>query len=1069
MTILSSITTNHFKQYNLMMKRVLILALLGASLYATAQKPQPRWLDPKVNRVNTQKPRSSFFAYEDNRKAVLDDKTNSGRYMTLEGNWKFNFVNDRNQAPANFYATDYDDSKWVDFPVPGLFEMNGYGVPIYKNIGYAWNTQFTHNPPFVEEKNNYTGSYRRSFDIPAEWRGMDIYMHIGSATSNLTLWINGKEVGYSEDSKMETVFDVTSFVKPGAKALFAMQVMRWCDGTYLEDQDFWRLTGLAREVYLYARPKAHVQDLFILPDLVNSYKDGTLEIKATTTDAKGKQLTMSLVDAQGKEVWSETQKVASATSVFQTTLTQPKKWSAETPYIYTLYTTLSDKDKVIEVIPQKVGFRKVELRNRQVLVNGQPVLFKGVNRHEMDPDNGYVVSMERMIEDIRVMKELNVNAVRTCHYPDDPRWYDLCDRYGLYMVAEANIESHGMGYGEKTLAKVPEYEQMHIDRNVHNVMVQKNHPSIIFWSLGNEAGYGPNFEKAYDAVKSIDQSRLIQYERAGENGKTDVFCPMYYSYDNCEKYLNGSNPRPLIQCEYAHAMGNSVGGFREYWDLTRKYPNYQGGFIWDFADQGLRGKSKVTGKQIWTYGGDYGRYPATDHNFNCNGVIQPDRTPNPHATEIRHYYQSVWLEDLDIQKGTVKLYNENFFRPLDNLVGEVELCVGGRPLYTFSLPSLPAVEPQKRATLDLTQLGSMADLHAILEQYEGKDVTANVDFKLIQSEPLLKAGHIVARQQFILQQYKFPKPADLLQAAAPAKDADGKALQEVKVDSMLACYTLTAGKMSITVSRFTGVLDYVDFDGEPLLQEGYGVTPNFWRAPTDNDYGASLQKKFQAWKNPQKNLKSVTCYPEENAQTVRVVYELPALKAELHHTYTLDLKGELIVNQHLNVDENQKNMPQLFRFGMQWVLPADFVEIAYCGRGPGENYRDRNNADRLGFYTQNVADQYWNYVRPQESGNKTDVRYWTLTSTKGRSVTFKATAPMECSTLPFLPQDLDSGMEKAMTQMHSGDLVPRPFSVLQIQACQFGVGGINSWGTWPLPYSQMPYQDYDFTYIVTVD
>ena len=1052
-----------------MKKHFLFCALLCSSLFATAQKAQPRWLDPNVNRVNTLKPRSSFFAYEDNVKAKVSEKSKSARFMTLEGTWKFNFVKDHNLAPQNFQALSYDDSQWVDLPVPGLFEINGYGDRIYKNIGYAWNTQFRHNPPFVEEKNNYTGSYRRSFDIPAEWRGMNIYMHVGSATSNLALWINGKEVGYSEDSKMETEFDITSYVKPGSKALFAMQVMRWCDGTYLEDQDFWRFTGLAREIYLYARPKAHVQDLFILPDLINTYKDGTLMVKASTVQAKGKQLTLQLIDAQGREVWKETQKITAPTSVFQTTVSQPSKWTAETPYLYTLYTTLSDKDHVIEVIPQKVGFRKVELRNRQVLVNGKPVLFKGVNRHEMDPDYGYVVSMERMIQDIRVMKELNVNAVRTCHYPDDPRWYDLCDQYGLYMVAEANIESHGMGYGDKTLAKHPAYEQMHIDRNVHNVMVQKNHPSIIFWSLGNEAGYGPHFEKAYDVVKSLDQSRLVQYERAGQNGKTDVFCPMYYNYEDCEKYLKGDNPRPLIQCEYAHAMGNSVGGFREYWELTRKYPNYQGGFIWDFVDQGLRDKSKITGKQIWTYGGDYGRYPASDHNFNCNGVIQPDRTPNPHAYEIQYYYQNIWMENLDIEKGTVELYNENFFRKLENLVAEVELCVDGKPLYTFNLPYLPAVEPQQRITLDLSQLGSMDDLRSILKQYEGKDVTANVDFTLVQPEPLLPSGHVVARQQFILQQYQFPTPQDILKAAQPRTDENGKPLQGVKVDSMLACYTLTAGKMSVTISRTTGALDYVDVEGEPLLQDGYSVTPNFWRAPTDNDYGANLQKKFSLWKNPQKKLKSVTCHPAENAYVVRVVYELPELKAELSHTYTLDVKGELIINQHLNADEHQKNMPHLFRFGMQWVLPADFVEISYCGRGPIENYRDRNNAQRLGFYTQSVDDQYWNYVRPQESGNKTDVRYWTLTSTKGRSVTFQATAPMECSTLPYLPADLDSGMEKNQTQKHSGDLLPRPFSVLQLQACQFGVGGVHSWGTWPLPYSQMPYQDYDFTYIVTVN
>lgn len=1051
------------------MKRLFFSAVMCCTVTLMAQKPHPRWLDPQVNRVNAEAPRSSFFAYENLQEAEKAEKSKSSRFMSLEGKWKFNFVKDHNLAPESFYAVDFDDSKWRDFPVPGLFEINGYGDRIYKNIGYAWNTQFASNPPFVEEKNNYTGSYRRYFDIPAEWKGMRIFMHVGSATSNLTLWVNGKEVGYSEDSKMEAEFDVTSFVKPGSKSLFAMQVMRWCDGTYLEDQDFWRFTGLAREVYLYARPKNHIQDLYIMPDLTNSYQDGTLSVKVSTEQAKGKRLVLRLVDAKGKEVWSEEQNVVSSTTEFKAEISKPNKWTAETPYLYTLYTSLSDKKGIIEVIPQNVGFRKVELRNQQVLVNGQPVLFKGVNRHEIDPDGGYVVSLERMIQDIRVMKELNVNAVRTSHYSDDPRWYDLCDKYGLYVVAEANIESHGMGYGEKTLAKRTDFEKMHIERNEHNVMVQKNHPSIIFWSLGNEAGYGPNFEKAYDVVKQMDNSRPIQYERAGDSGKTDIFCPMYYTYENSEKYLKSGNPRPLIQCEYAHAMGNSVGGFREYWELTRKYPNYQGGFIWDFVDQGLRDISKVTGRQIWTYGGDYGRYPATDHNFNCNGVIQPDRTLNPHAYEIRYYYQNVWFENLDIEKGTVQIYNENFFRTLDNLVAQIELCVDGKSVYSFEFPTLPVVQPQQRVTLDLTQVGSMDDLQYFLKENEGKDVTVNVNLKLNDAEPLLPSGHVVAQQQFILQEYKFPNVQQIISEAEPEKDVNGKTLDVVKVDSMLACYTLSAANLSVTVNRKTGALDYVDYKGNPLLVKGSSVIPNFWRAPTDNDYGANLQQKFQAWKKPVMKLMSVECHPVANAHCIRVAYELPALSATLTHTYTLTVKGELVVNQHLDADESKNNMPQLFRFGMQWVLPREFCNISYCGRGPIENYIDRNNAQRLGYYTQKVADQYWNYVRPQESGNKTDVRYWKLSSDKGLTLNFRATAPMECSALPYLPQDLDSGPVKNATQKHSGDLNPRPFTVLQLQARQFGLGCVNSWGAWPIKKYQMPYGDYDFTYIFTVE
>ena len=1045
-----------------MTKRLLMSALLVCGLMqAGAQTKTERWLDPQVTRVNTVQNHSSFFAFESQDLARQGDKGKSGRFLTLEGKWRFCFVTNHNEAPAGFFAPGYDDSAWEQFPVPGLFEMNGHGDKIYKNVGYSWATQFASNPPYVEEKNNYTGSYRREFQIPAGWKGQQILMHVGSATSNITLWVNGKEVGYSEDSKMEAEFDITRYVTPGKPALIAMQVMRWCDGTYLEDQDFWRFTGLAREVYLYARPQSHVEDLFIVPDLVNDYRDGELSVRVSTVKAKGKPLSLVLVDADGKEVWRQDTKVSGNEMNLKATVAQPRQWSAEVPYLYTLYTTLGDAKKPIEVIPQKVGFRKVEITNQQVLVNGKPVLFKGVDRHELDPDGGYVVSMERMVQDIQVMKQLNVNAVRTCHYSDDPRWYDLCDQYGIYVVAETNIESHGMGYGDRTLAKRQDYEKAHLERNRNNVLVQKNHPSIIFWSLGNEAGYGPNFEKAYDMIKQMDQSRPVQYERAGQTGKTDIFCPMYYDYDSCEKYLKSGNPRPLIQCEYSHAMGNSCGGFKEYWDLIRKYPNYQGGFIWDFIDQGVRGKSKVTGNQIWLYGGDEGRYPATDHNFNCNGVIQPDRRPNPHAYEIGYIQQNIWVKNLDLKAGTAELYNENFFRPIENVAAVVTLRVNGEVAYTLPLPQVPAVQPQQTVKLDLNQIGSMNDLQQFLAENKGKEVTADIEFRLIHDEPLLKAGHVSARQQFVLQPYAFPGMLEMMGQATEAK-------AKVEADSMLACYTMKASGLSVTVNRHTGRLDYLDVDGKPMLEDGYQVTPNFWRAPTDNDYGAQLQHKFGVWKNPEMRLKSVKCAPvREGVHGITVVYEMPQVKATLEVAYLLCADGKLIVNQKFTADKEAKDMPHLFRFGQQWVLKGDLAQISYYGRGPIENYIDRNNAQSLAVYRQAVADQYWGYVRPQESGNKTDVRYWTLTDKQGRGLSFIALeAPMECSALNYLPSDLDGGPEKAAAQHHSGDLIPRPFTVLQVQARQFGVGGINSWGTWPRKEYRMPYQDYKFSFMV---
>ncbi len=1048
------------------MKSIFLFSMaLAVGLTAQAgQEKTERWLDPSVNRVNVETSRSSFFAYENTSLAEKGIKENSARFMSLEGKWKFNWVKDHDKAPKGFQAIDYDDAAWEEFPVPGLFEMNGYGDRIYKNVGYAWSTQFANNPPIVEERDNYTGSYRREFMIPAEWKDQQILMHVGSATSNLTVWVNGQEVGYSEDSKMEAEFDVTKYLKAGQKALVAMQVMRWCDGSYGEDQDFWRFTGIAREVYMYARPKAHIQDLFITPDLTNNYTDGTLNVKVSGLNAAGKSLSFKLVNNKGMEVASQTTTLGkSGEAEVNFEVKSPEKWTAETPYLYTLYTTLSDGKEQLEVIPQNVGFRKVEIKDKQLLVNGQPILIKGADRHEMDPDGGYVVPLSRMIQDITIMKQLNINAVRTSHYPDDPRWYDLCDKYGIYLVAEANFESHGMGYEDARLAQDPRYKQTIVERNINNVRVQKNHPSIITWSLGNESGYGDNFAQAYDELKKMDPSRPVQYEQAIWNGKTDIFCPMYYDYGNCDKFGQGNDPRPLIQCEYAHAMGNSMGGFKEYWDLVRKYPNYQGGFIWDFVDQGVWGTSKVTGKPIFMYGGDSGRYPASDHNFNCNGIIAPDRSLTPHSYEVRHYYQNIWLNNLNMTRGTIDLYNENFFVNMGNVEGYISILQDGKVVLTGTLRDLDKIAPQETKTIDLTTLPVALDAWNLVKQNPSSEILANVEFRLTKPEPLLESGWVVASQQFVIQKYKYPVVADVLDAAEADLRSDDKA---ISVDERLACYTVEAGGLSISVNRRTGELDYVDLDGEPLLQDGYHVIPNFWRAPTDNDYGASLQNKFSAWKQPQKSLKGVSCYAEGNAQVIKVEYDLKPLEASLTHTYTMDAAGELIINQHLDVNEQAENKPQFFRFGMQWVMPQKYNSIHYYGMGPIENYIDRTGSQKLGIYDQKVSDQYWPYVRPQESGNKTQVRYWNLTDVSGKGLSFVATGDMECSTLPYLPSDLDSGMNKYAVQMHSGDLTPRDFSVLQIQQCQFGLGCITSWGAWPIEKYQTKWQDYDFTYIV---
>ena len=1023
----------------------LCLAMLSMSSGALAQS-ESRWQNVNINQQNREPRRANFFAFENLEKAQSFDKKKSANYLSMEGMWKFNFVKDHNKRPANFFALKYDDSQWKDFPVPGLFELNGYGDATYKNIGYAWATQFDPNPPYISELNNYTGSYRRTFELPKNWKGKDVYFHVGSATSNLTLWVNGKYVGYSEDSKVAAEFNISKYLKPG-KNLIAMQVMRWCDGSYFEDQDFWRLTGIAREVYLYARPKLHAADIRLNAALENNYQDGVLNYKVSLKGGKT-DVAITLCDKDGKQI-------AQATGA-QGVIKVPKvnAWTAETPYLYKAYITLKNKQGAAEVIPQKVGFRNVEIKNAQLLVNGQPVLVKGADRHEMDPDGGYVVSLERMIQDIKIMKQLNINAVRTSHYPCDPRWYDLCDEYGIYITAEANLESHGMGYEEKSLAKFPEYIVPHIERNEGNVKPLINHPSVIVWSLGNECGYGVNFEKAYDWVKACDKTRPAQYERGGYDSKTDIYCPMYIGYEESESYCKSNGTKPYIQCEYAHAMGNSEGGFKEYWDLIRKYPKYQGGYIWDFVDQGLRDKSPVTGKEIFTYGGDYGRYPGSDYNFNCNGIIAPNRRLNPHAYEIQYVLQNVWIKDFDAENGSFNVYNENFFKNIDDLSLTATLFANGVKLTTVAIPDTKGIAPQA------TKLVKSEALKSAIEKAEAEhateEITINFAFASDGSQPLVDKGQVMARQQIILNGYEFDKV-----------DAPANTGSKIEVEETNSYVKVSAERMSVTIGKKTGMIDYLDVDGEPMLKFRESMTPEFWRAPTDNDYGASLQKKMRVWKNPQMNLKSFDKSESKDSVVLTANFEMPEVKAELMLRYRINAAGEVAVTEKMTTDKEAK-VADLFRYGMQLQMPASFSKLEYYGRGPEENYIDRHSSSFIGKYETNVKDEYYPYVRPQESGNHTDIRYFSIFNpATGKGITFEGYAPMECSAIPYLVEDLDAGIEKEHAWgQHSGDLVEKGLVQLHIQQRQFGLGCIDSWGASPMEKYRMHYQDRSFSFVI---
>jgi beta-galactosidase len=988
---------------------------------------------------------TNYFAYESEELAGEGIKEKSENFLSLNGLWKFFWVKDSDARPTDFYQTGYNDKGWGTMPVPGLWELNGYGDPLYLNIGYAWRNQFKNNPPEVPVENNHTGSYRREITLPANWSGKQIFAHFGSVTSNIYLWVNGQFAGYSEDSKLEAEFDITKYLKPG-KNLIAFQTFRWCDGTYLEDQDFFRFSGVGRDCYLYARHPKYIRDIRITPDLDAQYKDGTLRVETSLSSAGSVRL--GLKDRNGKEIATETIK-GNGKIIGTLNVSNPEKWTAETPNLYTLTAILTDGHRTLEVISLKTGFRKVEIKNGQLLVNGQPILIKGVNRHEMDPKTGYYVSRERMLQDIKIMKEKNINAVRTCHYPDNNLWYELCDRYGLYVVAEANLESHGMGYGERTLAKNPAYAIAHLERNQRNVQRSFNHVSVITWSLGNEAGFGPNFEACYNWIRNEDKSRPVQYEQAHGNEYTNIYCPMYLDYKGSEKYATGDVTKPLIQCEYAHAMGNSMGGFKEYWDLIRKYPAYQGGFIWDFVDQSVHWKN-AKGIDIYGYGGDFNPYDASDYNFCDNGLISPDRVPNPHTDEVAYFYQSIWATPSNLRNGEINVFNENFFRDLSGYYAEWHLLADGEILQTGIIRDLP-VAPQQTATLrlDYDESGIPA----------GKEILLNVYFKLKKAESVLPAGYTVSRSQMEIAPFTLPDMK--LTNHTQCKNCPAKQITARDHDAQ---YLIIDGpSIRIEFSKKTGFLCRYEVDGSVFIEDGGALTPNFWRAPTDNDFGAQLQKKYKVWRKPEMKLTSLRNQPKEGMTEVTAEYEMKELSATLSLTYLINADGTIRVSQKLNAGPS-KEVADMFRFGMQMQMPGSFDRIQYYGRGPAENYSDRNHSTFIGRYNQTVEEQFYPYIRPQETGTKTDIRWWRQVAVNGDGLEFISSAPFSASALNYTIESLDDGEEK--DQRHSSEVEKVDFTNFCIDKMQMGLGCVNSWGALPVEKYRIPYDNHEFTFIM---
>jgi len=1054
-----------------MLKRIIITSALALSMTFGALAQGNEWKDPKVNAVNRMPMKASYFAYENRAAAEKGVKNESERFLTLNGQWKFHWVQNSNQRPTNFFAVGYDDAGWKHMNVPGIWEMNGYGAPVYVNTGWAWRNQFVSDPPNIPVENNHVGSYRRTVTIPDSWSGQQVIAHFGSVTSNIYLWVNGKFVGYSEDSKLAAEFDVTSFLKKGEN-LIAFQVFRWCDGTYLEDQDFLRLSGVGRDCYLYARDQRNISNVHFVGNLKDNYTNGVLDLKFDfSAKSKGATASIELYDAAGKPVASKSIQ-STGTAGVKTSLEvgAVEKWSAETPNLYKLFITLKNANgTAIEVIPFKVGFRSVEIKNAQLLVNGQPVLIKGVNRHEIDPNHAYYIPEERMLKDIKVLKEFNFNAVRTCHYPSQDRWYELCDEYGLYVVAEANVESHGMGYGERTLAKNPLYSAAHLERNTRNVQRNFNHPSVIVWSLGNEAGDGPNFAQCYKWIKAYDSSRPVQYEqsiRTGEN--TDIHCPMYYSYENCERYLNNNPPRPLIQCEYAHAMGSSMGGFKEYWELIRKYPNYQGGFIWDFANQSIRVKAP-DGTVILGYGGDFDRYEAHDGNFMNNGVFAPDRDPNPHAYEVGYWQQNIWtsIDDADPANGKIKIFNENFFIDLSKYALKWSVQANGKVIKSGFVETLPATGPQKETMLTLPY--SAVQLAQLVP--EDSEFFLNVEYVLKNKDGILPAGFAVAKQQLDIQEIALPSleiKNVMVDRFTPAS--------AVTIKTNDRNYIIVSSEnFQIEFNRTTGFICRYLVGGEDYMTLGSELKPNFWRAPTDNDYGANLQRRYAVWKDiqyirpPRRPPEGSREEPRSfiNAEMVNGIavvtaeYSLDSLKATLTMTYKINNAGEVLVTEALKTDPAAQ-ISEMFRYGMRMKMPGKFDLINYYGRGPIENYADRKHSQFIGLFKQNVDQQFFNYLRTQETGLKSDIRWWQQVDVRGYGLMITSEEPFYASALFYPQETLDNGPAKYNSHIEFKE--KDKDVTVTIDKLHAGLACVNSWGAIPLPEYRIPYKDYSFSF-----
>jgi beta-galactosidase len=1090
------------------MKRIAVfiiittLAFISCKRYSkyegvTFTEKEPRdWENPAVFNINREDPVASMISYPDEKSAIEAVKTNSPSYKSLDGVWKFYWVKSPDQRPYWFFKDDYDIRDWTDMEVPSNWQMKGFDVPVYTNIDYPfWRYEdifvtgkkaevapdgdngrgrpapgsynYAKTPPYIPHDWNPVGSYKRSFTVPADWDNKEVFLHFGAVSSAFYVWVNEKLVGYSQDSKMPAEFDITPYLKNGNNSL-AVEVYRWSDGSYLEDQDFWRMSGIQRSVYLHARPKTYIRDFFSVADLTNNYNDGDLKVDINLkSKIKGQEkytVETSLYD-QDKKIYSEAKEITMNDSIgavqFDKVLPSVKKWSAEKPNLYSLVISLKDnKGEINESVSAKIGFRKIELKNSQVLVNGVAIKFKGVNMHEHNDVTGHVIDEATILKDIRTMKSNNINAMRTCHYPQQELWYEMCDKYGLYLIDEADIESHGMGYNKDvTLADKPEWEAAHLDRMQRMVERDKNHPSVIFWSMGNEAGDGNNFLKGYKWIKARDLTRPVQYERAEKETNaperhTDVWGDMYARIEFLEAYAKDpKNDRPMIMVEYAHAMGNSTGNLQDYWDVIEKYPKLQGAFIWDWVDQGIL-KTNENGEKFWTYGGDYGEEGMpSDGNFCINGLVWPDRTPHPGLYEVNKVYQYVGFEPVDLAKGMVRITNKYDFTDLSEFNLDWEIVSDGKIIQSGKIQKTE-LKPKESYVAQIP--------FSAIDPASGSEYFLNIRASRSDEWNYVPEDHVYASAQFKLPFEGKPEAISGNKLSALQTKTTDKEL-EVSGENFKVKFDLAAGKLTS-----------LNYKGKELLLKG--LSPDFWRPPTDNDYGYGMNRIMGVWKKAGERVivkKADISQPELGKVIVTFSYDIPDETGQkiagYASSFTIFGSADIVVrNQFSKLSDN---IPELPRMGMQMQLPADLSNLKWLGRGPFENYADRKTAAYVGLYESTVADQVTPYIRPQENGYKTDTRWLTLTDDGGNGLLVSG-EPLICfAAMNNIHDDFESPgklsqyrKDAKTANTHSVDVKPRDLVNLNVDLGQMGVGGDDSWGAKIHPQYRLLEKKYEYSF-----